>query len=635
MESNRPAQVSASAAATPEIPLIGIAVWGWPGDGKTTSILTALHYGSPVSTPLGICKIRETDELADLATRPEYSRLSLLQLAKSSTDRLQELHERFIETCEWPDGNDSGQTYLVRVENQDETLAFAVLTDLPGGSYSENDQVADKVIRNSHAILMTVAPNRWAGDGLRARSYQDMVRYRIRRCIQLNIPIGVMITKSDCYPDEAEAIAQTIRDSIPSMSSTSEVMLATVSAVTDDRNPESPTNPKAAPPPAADREPNRLVATFAWTLDRAIKVGLENGASRVPVTALGQTAIPAQAQTMPILELRKKGDFSGIPGLALCGLGQSGDGCSFISVTPTGELMEVETLSDGSPPHVSNLGKVSDFEKLTTSRTLPEGQPRPEAWMPIQFRAPVRAKAFSSELVVARMVTPDVFLSGQPHDLVKKTSLPASIMAWDAVAEGLICGLDTDGRLHLFRRKADKYETLDYLDGLLEIGDSPAYCMYLASNQTIIAGTGAGSVAVKLSGESFGDRVKPPIDTSYDSLANPVLSSPSGTVAWVDSKDTVIISYSAGTHGCGTTLPDARTMVALAHTRPGAVAWVDANRRLQVSVQRGRERAMTSDKLAPQLPSVPLSLLWADGDKYLVATFGDSTWQLFSLHGAD
>ena len=35
----------------PQTPLLSVAVWGWQGDGKTTSLLTAVHYTHHLPAP--------------------------------------------------------------------------------------------------------------------------------------------------------------------------------------------------------------------------------------------------------------------------------------------------------------------------------------------------------------------------------------------------------------------------------------------------------------------------------------------------------------------------------------------------------------------------------------------------------
>ena len=63
----------------PQTPLLSVAVWGWQGDGKTTSLLTAVHYTDPLKTLLGFSLVREHDEISEIAERPELKDFPLLR----------------------------------------------------------------------------------------------------------------------------------------------------------------------------------------------------------------------------------------------------------------------------------------------------------------------------------------------------------------------------------------------------------------------------------------------------------------------------------------------------------------------------------------------------------------------------
>lgn len=620
----------------PRTPLLSIAIWGWQGDGKTTSLLTALHFAQPLTHLLGFALVREHDEISEIAQRDELRDVGILHLARSSTAKIDKLQARFIDECEWPDGTDSGDAYLVRVEDAANTRAFAVITDLPGGSYSENDIVAETVIKNAHAIIVMVTPERWLGQNLRARAYQNMVRYRIRRCMQQGVPVSVLVAQSDKDRAAAKEVEQALGRSVEGFGTSSPCKIFNVSVIADEPFEQEKAEGNVQPIrllPSAERQPSLLVAAWVWTLVKALVTEATSPSQRVPVIELEQAARGSDSQPTSLVELRQVGDFSGLPGTMICPIESTGTKCSFLVVHDDGTLAEVALNSDGSVPKLSNLGSLEGAPDLLQVRLIesPEtgaGEAEEEADI-----VALHGAVFNGELIVGPRFGPRSIWSGHLHDLVRPLPMPTTVVAWHALAADLISGVDGDGRLHLFRRDGSQWQQTDFIAEFVPNPDEGAFCAYIASSRVLVVGDGTTTRAVLVEAGKFGDRVAPPMQPSYDAEETDALSGTAGSVAHLDAEHRLHVTTVESASQLGPVHPDVGTYAALGTATAGLVAWVDPGLRLRVAnVTEGGVRT-SEESMSPQLPKLPIAIQWATSDKLLAVDLGDETWQLYKLLG--
>lgn len=620
-----------------QTPVLSIPIWGWQGDGKTTSLLTVLHYAEPLANLLGFSPVREHDEISEVAQRDELRDTGILHLAKSSTVKIEELQGRFIDKCEWPDGTDTGSTYLVRVEDAATTRAFAVITDLPGGSYSENDAVAEMVIKDAHAIIVMVAPDRWLGQNLRARAYQNMVKYRIRRCTQLRIPVSVLVAQSDKDRTAANKVVEALRLSVEGFGASSACKIFAVSVITDEpleqQQPEEGREPNPLPR-AVDRSPSLLVAAWVWTLVKALLCEAESPSKRVPVIKLEQAARATDSQPTSLIELRPVGDFSSLPGTMICPIKSTGTECSFLVVREDGTLVEVTLNSDGSVPRLSNLGRLEAAEDLVHGGPVDTSETgESEVGKGNAVFVGLQGKVFNGELIVGPGASPANIWSGHLHDLVRPMPLPTSVVAWQALAADLVSGLDSEGRLHLFERDGNKWRQTTFIAEFLPSTEEGLFCLYIPNSRVVIAGDGSATGAVRIDDRNFGDRVAPSLQPSYDADETDILSSTAGSVAHLDADHGLWVTTAESASRHGPVHPEAETFAALGAATAGLVAWVSPDLRLHVA-NATEESVRTSEiNLSPLLPKLPIAIQWATNDKLLAVDLGDETWQLYKLHG--
>ena len=619
----------------PQTPLLSVAVWGWQGDGKTTSLLTAVHYTDPFKTLLGFSLVREHDEISEIAERPEFKDFPLLHLAKASKTKIEEMQSRFIDDCEWPDGTDTPDAYVLRVEDAASTRAFAVISDLPGGSYSENDRVAEGVIKNAHAIIVMVSPRRWLGQDLRARAYQDMVRYRIRRCTELAVPVSVLIAQADRDREAAEQVYEELTDAVSHLDSGGGCRLFQVSVIADPPFEQSSSDGDEPPRllPGAERNPRLLGEAWVWTLVKALGRQVTSPTTRVPVIELERAARAPENEPASLLELRQVGDFSDIPGTMLCPSEGSGGDSVFLVVTHEGTLVEVELDSDGRVPKLSNLGSLEDAADLVPAS--PTADPSAEGGEPsseVETVADLRAGVFNGELTVGPRTSPEFIWSGHLHDLVRPLALPTALVAWHPITAGLVGGLDSTGRLHLLEKKTDQWRQLEFIPDFVPGPSDGAFCVYLPGSRVIIAGDGTDTAAVLVDSTGWGDRVAPPFSLAY-SEEFPVVSSIAGSIAYVGADYELRLSVGGSDLEVGPVHPHAGAYCALGNAIPGLIAWVDPDLRLRVArVTEDRVRS-SDDQLSPQLPRLPLAMQWASGDNLMAVDLGHRTWQSYVVRG--
>ncbi|MEQ1856172.1 MAG: hypothetical protein ABL963_06875 [Longimicrobiales bacterium] len=616
-------------AKTDRPPLISIAIWGWMGDGKTTSLLSAVHYADALDHGLGFACVREHDEIREVASRPEFSKLALEHLARSSTVRLDELQTQFIEECIWPPGTDAGMPFVLRVEDASETRAFAVVTDLPGGSYSENDSVAEAIIKNAHAIILLVAPDRWTAGNLRARAYQNMVRYRIRRCSQLGVPVSVLVTQADRDRRVARTIEAELLRSIEALPQSQMCRVFRVSVIDDERDEHGQDRPSHDPPPAAtQRNPTTLILAWVWAFTRALSAQASTGI-RVPIIELAQAAKQPADRNPALLEMRSVGHFSGIAGTMLCPLTSTENESSFLAVTADGILAEIVLTADGQPPRITNRAHLEDAGKLLGNDRMPVGGDPEEGVSTVLHHV-----GFSNgELVVGPQADPTHIWSGQLHDLVVPAPLGATISHWCYISTEFISGVDKDGRLHLLRKETGTWRQVDVIPGFVEPAEDGLFCFYLSGSRTVVAGGGTSVHAVEVDGAHFANRVESPFRPGFVGGDSP-LANRAGTVAHVDQECHLIVTTTTRSDSVGLVHDEAMPYAALATNSSGLIAWIDPALRLRVSMVSTVETRTSQESLSPELAALPRAMKWALGDRLLAADLGDGTWQLFSLRGA-
>src|SRR5688572_24460277 len=147
--------------ATPDV-LVSIPCWGWPGDGKTCSLLTAIQFCDVNRHGLSLTRVKDSADAQHLEEiQTAYQDLGLANIAEATVARLNHLNEVFLKDNEWPPGTETAGLYLLEVRTKKGRVAFALLPDLRGGSFQQPDAASRTVTAGAHAFVVMVNPQRF------------------------------------------------------------------------------------------------------------------------------------------------------------------------------------------------------------------------------------------------------------------------------------------------------------------------------------------------------------------------------------------------------------------------------------------------------------------------------------------
>lgn len=582
--------------------VLTVPVWGWTGDGKTCSILTLFHYADPTEHGIGLSLVDDVSELERaIAGVAAYDGLRLVELARSTSDRLPSLAETFIDACEWPPGTDAPTPYLLGIRGVLKTYGFLYLPDLQGGAFRGGDGPARAVLASADGCAVLVDPSKYAGADVESRRYKNAVDQRVQACVEAGIPAAVMISKADkTPPDNTAAIDQTRMRLSMVVEGATTVRLFEVSVLGEDVAMDG----RALPVPAS-RNPVALLEAWAWLLSRSLLNAGERP-HRAPPVRLAASVDRPLAPPARIAEVRQAGSFSNPPGRVLCGF--PGDTKpAFLCLN--GDALSVATVETaGDKPNVQPLGRVPNFSE--------EDYPQ--------------ASVLAGEVFLGGRRGVNAIWHGRAGDDLAKVALPLELDAWAAVGAQNIAGIDASGRIHLLVRSGDRWEQRDFVAEFLERSDHfeatwiPQHHAFAVAN-----GTAVGVIEVRAS--SFTDRLTLPVKLSF-AQEDRALLSPSGMTfrALHDEASCVVTVGDVETAlDIDVDLTDAASSVA---GDRAALCCVDSDRVLHVVRMAGKELVHVSSSSA--LPAKPTGIAWALGHPWLMVSFADA-WSVFRLRGFD
>ncbi len=437
--------------------LLNIPIWGWTGDGKTCSLLTAIHFCDPIQHPIEFALVRNPDDLDVLEQSvEEYSGLHLAAAAAATTQRLQQLSEGFIDRNEWPPGTDEPSSYVLAVRNISSTIGYVVFPDIKGGSFRELDETAREVIRKAHAAILLVNSELYRQPSTDGKRYRDEILERLQRFGRAHTPVCVMITKADLYrgphPD-TDATHKELSLILQAGDFKASSLVTRVSVIGDDCSMVANQLPGAA-----ERHPHNLVAAFIWTVAAALKRPLVESRKLLPpvnIRAIAERPVTVEVERVP--ELRRIGEYSGSPGIALCALDDNARSPAFVFVSEGGELHET-VIQGGSVENPT-------FQAIGS---IPEWNPDVEC----------QAHYAAGELVIGARTECNFIWQGIKGGPLTKTSLPYEMAAWSAVTARHLIGLDASGRLHSLRFDSGKMVQNAFLEGFIAASPNLA-CSYV------------------------------------------------------------------------------------------------------------------------------------------------------------
>jgi hypothetical protein len=586
--------------------LLNIPVWGWTGDGKTCSILTALHYADASRHPLAFSTITDTDELAAFESGYEPHRgQNLAAVATSSTEKLRQLSATFIDKNEWPPGTDEPTTYILAIHDVARTLAFALFPDIRGGSYRELDEAGKEVLRKAHGVVLLINAEHYAGTSSDSKRYREEILSRIQRFTAAKVPICVMIAKADLYQgansdaDTTENALSIILERQPEL----DHLLCRASVVGVDRQLQ-----EQKLPPAAERDPKHLVLGWVWTVVHALCRPSEEIAKVVPsVNLLGTSGRKAVVPLEPIPELRQVAEYSNCPGAVVCSSSQDDQTQAFTFLSDDGGLLEVALPKDvAADPRFNEIGKLADFA--------------PDAGIVGHY--------VSGQLILGPARTCNFVWYGLRHGILNKVALPTELASWVPFAQQRVVGIDAAGRLHSMVLATDKATQTNFLEEFVPPTEF-ATCGYIESRSTVVVYNGEVVHAVTMdSNGAFLERLSAGFVCKFNTKRTSV--NKLGLCAGANSAHQLLVSAVTKPIELGAVHPEAPFALA---PHGSVIAAIGADLKLSVTdFSTGKARPTPAEQ-SPTLPSVPTSLAWSRSGTSLVVTFKDATWSVFRLYG--
>lgn len=579
---------------TPDI-LLSIPTWGWPGDGKTCAILTAIHFCDLQKHGLSLARITDTDELTTLEdTTNAYRGMGLAALADSTAARLGELNSTFLDQNHWPPGTDIATQYLLELRTATGRKAYILFPDLRGGSYQSPDNANRTVLRGAHAQIILVNAGRFVEPTTTGKEYKDAVIGRIQRCAQQKIPTCIMLSQCDrmeeAAVDETEkqlAILITDTQCPAKMFRTSVVNDAAIADSED-------------PPPLKDRHPDHLVRAWVWILAEALTRPVVEIKASVPAINLEEGGRKPMMRLNSVRELRLVREESKSSGNVLCPL-PAAQGAKFLFLAKDGATLSEVTIDlEGAKHSAKPLGAIEDWASTS----------------------PVQARVRDGSIFLGSATNAQVIWHANQGQTLRKTTLPYALLTWTPVTDKLLAGLDEKGTIHLFRSNDTKWSDAGYITPFLP-GSPLLACGYVPAQHLILVAHAKGCVGVEVTGNgTLGNRVDVPVPVSFQQpLAKISLQ---GYVAGVGEGNSVVAGREKP-HKLGECHANAFSLVSLADDAP-IVAWISPQQTLLAATLAGDKPQVTAADKGIPLQEIPNALAWSPTGSVLAISYASGHW---------
>jgi hypothetical protein len=581
--------------------LLCIPMWGHLGDGKTTALITALHYADATKDGVGLRYVKDPDSLAGLAARDEYHSLNLPSLAMTTREQLGQLEVEFIDSAKWPRGNDRGSHYLLELDNAIGAPVFCLFPDLTGGSYEKNDDESRTALASSHAWGILVSAPRYMGTGTKSKNYRDDVRAVIQKAVRSQKPFCVMITKADqrvggaslvdgAYT-ELSAFINQIGTKVPN-----EVMRVSVTGI--------PVKDGDLPPPAIDRKPTEVVRAYTWLINQALR---EPAKSRPAISIAVKSAPRATLSRVSATpELRRAAEQSGAPGHPVCDCSDDPQRRLLAFVLDDGSVTEVSVpMRTDAEPAENSLGKMTDFD-------VPPGE--------------LQGEYVGGELLLAARQQPKFLWIGRKGEL-RRTSFALDVFAWSPVTPRRLIALDNAGRIHSLRLTNDRWQATDTVDDLSATEVVGGSCQVVAG-RTAYVGIGDSVTSIIIESDdrlgARGATVPFPGAASFVGNRHGLLYS----IITREKKEILGVFDGSAYHELGPVTSDTAAVAQEA----SIIAWLDAEQKLTAAVIGEDGTVQRTEHVTSHSEGVH-GVCWTGAGEALVAVFDEGTWEVYIPKG--
>ncbi|EKR65798.1 hypothetical protein LEP1GSC036_2633 [Leptospira weilii str. 2006001853] len=483
--------------------ILTILIWGWVGDGKTVSILTAKHYLDLLKHGISLGEIVDQQDLKELEkSNIKFENLRALDLAKNTLAFVREYTKEFIENCEWPKGTNKHIPFLLRIDTFDSKNAYLYIPDLPGGSFQEADDISSHFINGSNGIIILVDPKRYKESSHEARKYVSEVRYRIKFAAEKKIPTVIFINKAD----DLSGIPTNILDSVHEELTIYRSKLAGVededyqilrSSVIGSKLWEEKSQPKpdegAIFLPSADlRNPLNILKGWVWLIYK----GYENSKQindSIPSLHFRNHSKNINSVGANLLDIRLISNYKNLIGLPILIISDSEDKIEILFLTEDGKLNLVK-FGNSSEFKTEKIGEIIEFDSDMTE-----------------------LKCFIREgfLVIGKRKNTSFLYSGILGSDLNKTELEHPVYSWELMGNEELFTSNENGNLSILKLENKKWIPKDFLTEFLP-KPSKIELMYDFKDRSLFAHNGTISSGVRIANNKFGDRFEYKVVPKYD-----------------------------------------------------------------------------------------------------------------------
>lgn len=588
---------------------VNIPVWGYPGHGKTSAILTAIHYCKAHLHGIQLALVTDADDLMPAARHyPQFKANELRVAADTTREFLGDLMGRFFRDNQWPDATEQPAQYLLELQGISGTLGFLILPDLRGGSYEASDEIAKNALQNAHAMVLLVNPADYVSDtdDPRSMDYKKEVLRRIQRCARERIPTCVMITMADAYGANGDAADQTEKELTRLLEGQvqdfKEISRLTRVSVIGSRGG----GPVETPPVPKARKPEALVDAWIWTLQKALAQPREALRKKPPEINLRADVRDPRIDAPVVPTLRLVASYESSPGVVLGSLNDDGDEAdTYLFQTPEGKLIEVRLGRDSSALEILR-----------------------EVMMPDVFDDDFVVRVVGSTLLVGKPSGATSLLYGARGQLLVRTSLPIALQSWVPVEGRRIVGISDDGAIHSLYLRGDTWEDTHHVQNLFP-PTKIATCGFLATDGLAIVATGAEVMGVNVNSKGrFGDTRKPSINARFNGHA--CVLNRDGFFA-AELADNSLVAGREKQVSLGPSHPEWFPNFALCDGAP-VVTWATPAGRLRGALL-GKNYTPTPEDVSPLIDSPPTGLCWNSRGQIVVVTLENGALTCFRRQG--
>ncbi len=585
--------------------LVSIPVWGWTGHGKTTALLTATQCATAEEDVLCFRLIKDTRVLERLEQENrEFEGLGLPAAATVTEERVRELYSGFIDGCEWPPGTETATPYLFQALSVKGVAGYVMFPDIQGGSYQSADHTSRRALDGAHACIVVVDSRLYIGPEAISREYANDVLELLQACSQRDLPILVLLTKSDEYGGDG-GVLDKARKRVALLLKTvaSEATIANVSVIDDQQCSEVQSTDL---PRIDERRVGNLVRAWVGVTVEALGRSRDVLLGTVPNTNLQAAKQPGSITKKSLVELRLLREYSDSPGAVLqCTGDRSSHSLYFLD-------------SDSARVHEARINPHDGTYRFQEPTQL-------EEWDPDVVDVLVEVRS-ESVFIGAREGATGIWVGARGQGLVR-APVPFPMASWCPVSADTLIGVTEQGALHSLRLSDGKWNDAEYLDGFIEA--SPHMVVrFIPSMGGVVCLNGVASRAIVVDGAAkFGQQLETSVDLTFDS--GHVALNEGGFGASVTADRQVLVTGASAPVGQAS---DECSIVAIARVAP-IIAWHAQDGRLKACARNGNSIVTTGSRLSPILEGSPTGMVWSPEGGTLAVSLSDGRWGLYRTFG--